>query len=62
MKANSIKEIRALTGLSQARFCAKYHIPKRTLEDWERGVSSPPVYVKEILEKIVKIEHEQERE
>ena len=32
---NKIKEIRANTGLSQARFGEAYHIPKRTVQDWE---------------------------
>lgn len=29
------KEIRLLTGLTQAKFAEKYHIPKRTIESWE---------------------------
>ena len=45
-----IKEIRALTGLSQANFGKKYNIPLRTIQDWEAGKRKPPIYVVELLE------------
>lgn len=45
-----IKEIRGLTGLSQAAFSEKYHIPKRTIQDWETEKRNPPKYVIELLE------------
>ncbi len=47
---HKVKEIRAKTGLSQAKFAAAYHIPMRTLQDWERAVRTPPDYVIELLE------------
>lgn len=50
----TIKEIRALTGLAQVKFGEMYHIPRRTIEDWERGVRIPPEYVLELLERAVK--------
>ena len=50
----TIKEIRLLTGLSQAEFSKKYNIPKRTLQDWEYDKRIPPVYVVELLEFKVK--------
>ena len=34
----TIKEIRAKTGLSQAAFAKRFGIPKRNIEDWERGI------------------------
>ena len=46
---NKIKEIRANTGLSQARFGEAYHIPKRTVQDWESGRRTPPDYVVDLL-------------
>ncbi len=49
-----IKEIRGLTGLSQTKFAQMYKIPERTLEDWERGKSSPSKYLLELLERAVK--------
>lgn len=51
-----IKEIRHLPELSQIDFAAKYKIPRRTLEDWEREnvKSNPPDYYLETLEYKVK--------
>ena len=50
---STIKEIRTLTGLSQKAFCEKYEIPRRTLEDWERGHNEPASYLVKMLERIV---------
>ena len=50
----TIKEIRALTGLSQARFGEFYGIPKRTIEEWETGRRKPPEYVLRLLERAVR--------
>jgi len=49
-----IKQIRKLTGLSQAKFGEQYGIPKRTIEDWEREIRTPPEYVVKLLERAVK--------
>lgn len=46
----TIKEIRALTGLSQMKFGEKYHIPYRTIQNWEVGLRECPEYVVEFLE------------
>lgn len=51
-----IKELRARTGLSQAKFAEKYGIPKRTIEDWEAGRHDPPAYVEDLLE--FRIQHD----
>lgn len=45
----TVKQVRALTGLSQAKFASKYHIPLATLENWERGIRTAPPYVIELL-------------
>ena len=50
----TVKEIRKITGLSQARFSKMYDIPRRTIEDWERGISTPPAYLINLLERAVK--------
>ena len=50
---NSI-EIRKILGISRAEFSRRYHIPPRTLEDWDKGVSKPPAYVLELLERVVR--------
>ena len=52
----TIKQIRAMTGLSQQAFADKYSIPKRTLENWEMEGSAHrecPEYVKALLERVV---------
>ena len=50
----TVKGIRERTGLSQARFEERYHIPKRTIEDWETERRTPPVYVVELLDRVTK--------
>ena len=58
--AESICSLRSLTGLSQQAFSDKYEIPKRTIEDWERGRRKPPEYVVKLLERVVKEDIEKE--
>ena len=50
----TVKEIRELTGLSQAKFGTRYNIPLRTIQAWELGERSCPEYVLELLEFRVK--------
>lgn len=47
---NRVKQIRSLTGLSQAKFSEQYNIPKRTLENWETDRAKCPTYVIDLLE------------
>lgn len=54
----TIREIRALTGLSQAKFGERYGIPLRTIQDWEAGVRTPPTYVVALLERVVREDEE----
>ena len=51
---NKIKEIRAILGVSQKFFCETYGIPRRTLEDWERGIKEPAPYLIALLERVVR--------
>ena len=51
--ANKILQIRKRTGLSQAKFCEKYEIPKRTLENWEQGSRECPEYLCNLLDRVV---------
>lgn len=51
-----VRDIRNLTGLSQVKFCKKYKIPRRTLEDWESGKSKAAEYLIELLE--FKVRHD----
>lgn len=45
----TIKDIRTITGLTQAAFAQTYRLPKRTVEKWECEGSTPPPYVLEML-------------
>ena len=49
----TVKEIRKITGLSQAAFAARYEIPTRTVEDWEAGARKPAPYLVKLLERAV---------
>lgn len=50
----TIKEIRELSGLSRASFSRTYHIPIRSLEDWEARRRKCPDYIPFLLERVVK--------
>lgn len=49
--SNNIKELREMTGLSQSEFASKYKIQKRTLQNWEQGISKAPEYFINLLSK-----------
>lgn len=50
----NVRELRGITGLSQQKFGDLYRIPKRTIENWEGGKTTPPEYVLLLLERAVK--------
>jgi DNA-binding transcriptional regulator YiaG len=52
----TIKEMRTRTGLTQAQFAQLLGIPKRSVENWERGVSRCPDYVTKLIHYF--LEHE----
>ena len=41
----NIREMRAQLGDTQSEFSARYHIPFRTVQNWETGMRKPPEYV-----------------
>lgn len=45
-----VKYLRIKAGLTQRAFSELLHIPLRTVENWETGVSTPPQYVVELIE------------
>lgn len=49
-----IKDARDKAGLTQAEMSEKLNIPKRTIENWESGVTVPPTYVAELVIKALK--------
>lgn len=62
--SQELKRLRENTGLSQKEFSKTFGIPKRTIESWEMGVTSPRDYnyryLKEHVERWIK-EHEQSK-
>ena len=52
----SIKEIRAMTGLSQSKFANLFDIPVRSIQEWEQERKSPPPYVPGMMLRILKHE------
>ena len=57
----TIKEMRALLGLTQQAFADKYGIPKRNIENWETGKNAPPEWAKNLLEKAVLEDSKEEK-
>lgn len=56
MRSAEIKEAREAAGLSQKEMSDRLHIPRRTIEDWERGVREPAAWVAELVtEKLKKM-------
>lgn len=52
----NIKEARKSAGLTQLQMSQVMGIPRRTIEDWERGVKTPPEYVERlVVEKLLNI-------
>lgn len=46
----TIKEIRTRMNLTQEGFAITFDIPKRTIENWEGGVSKCPDYVRKLIQ------------
>lgn len=46
----TIRELRQQAGLTQKEFSILFGIPKRTVEDWERGVRTPSPYLVSLIE------------
>lgn len=42
----TVREICAAANLTQAALAARFHIPKRTVEDWCRGVAKCAPYIR----------------
>lgn len=46
----NIRELRTQLGDTQSEFAMRYHIPFRTIQNWETGVRKPPEYIIKLLE------------
>lgn len=49
-----VKSLRQQTGLSQSKFAGFFEIPVSTLQYWEQGLRTPPVYVVNMMETILR--------
>ena len=48
--AEELKQARKAAGLTQQAMADRMLIPKRTVEDWERGIGNgPPAYVQRFV-------------
>ena len=45
----NIRELRKQLGDTQSEFAARYHIPFRTVQNWEAGTRNPPEYITALL-------------
>ena len=56
---NKIKEARKKAGLTQEEMTSVLGIPRRTVQNWEKGVTKPPEYVERLvvaeLERMTKV-------
>ena len=52
-----IKRLRESTGMNRKEFCETFHIPYRTVTDWERGTRNAPEYVLRLLAYYIQMEH-----
>ena len=46
----TINEIREYLNITKVEFSKLYHIPIRTVTDWESGKRLPPEYIVDLLE------------
>ena len=46
----TFKELRQLTGMTQKAFGEYFEIPKRTIEEWDRGGRKCPEYLLKLME------------
>ena len=54
--SKKIKELRESTGMNRREFCEYFHIPYRTVTEWERDNRHAPSYVLRLLEYYMRME------
>lgn len=47
--AEKLKKAKKAAGLTQQKMAEQMSIPKRTIEEWERGNNVPPEYVQRLV-------------
>lgn len=55
-ETNPFRDLRISTGMSQRKFAERFGIPRRTVEDWERGINKCAPYLIELIK--FRLEHE----
>lgn len=55
---SKIKSIREALQVSQSELAEKFNIPKKSIANWEQGISKPPVYVVDMMIRICQLESE----
>lgn len=53
----NFKELRQKSGMTQQQFADYFEIPKRTVEDWERGARKCNAYLLDLMEYKLKKEN-----
>lgn len=53
-----MKELRELLGLTQKEFALKFGFNLRTLQQWEQGRASTPVYLIPLVKRVIELESE----
>lgn len=53
-----MKELRELLGLTQKEFALKFGFNLRTLQQWEQGRASTPVYLIPLVKRLIELESE----
>lgn len=46
----NFKKLRQASGMNQSEFARYFHIPLRTVQNWEAGTRSCPTYLMELME------------
>ena len=46
----TLKELRQLSGMTQKEFAEYFGIPKRNVEDWERGIYPMKPYLLDLMQ------------
>lgn len=52
----TIKDMRRALGMTQAEFAAALGIPRRSVQNWEKGITIPPKYVVDLIR--YRVEHD----
>lgn len=53
-----MKELRELLGLTQKEYALKFGFNLRTLQQWEQGRASTPVYLIPLVKRVIELESE----